>query len=348
MDDFADRVAIVTGAASGVGREVTRQLAGRGASVVAVDISPAISELAADTVVPLEGDTSVASTAERAVEAATGRFGRLDVLVNNSGYIVWKSIVDTSEEEWERVFAVNAKSMFLHCRAAIPVMQAQGGGAIVSTASISGMVGLPQQAAYCASKGAVVQLTRQLAVEYGPAKIRVNAVAPGAIDTPFLRNLVDSVDETIKSVKRMITALRPLVLDDLGITAAIEWQTQEFEERAGIPCDLTIVPANMVIDADRSTAIFRILQETLTNIARHAKAHSVTIILEGSSAEICLTVNDDGVGITETQANDDRSFGLIGIRERAAYWGGRTEIQGANNGGTTIIVHFPLEQGTPS
>jgi NAD(P)-dependent dehydrogenase (short-subunit alcohol dehydrogenase family) len=206
---FEGRAAIVTGAASGIGREVTRLLAERGASVVAVDISPAVGELEAERVVPLQGDTSVPDTAERAVAAARDAFDRLDVLVNNSGYIVWKPLAETTEEDWDRVMAVNVKSMFLFSRAAAPVIEAQGGGAIVNTASISGLVGLPTQVAYCASKGAVVQLTRVLAVELAPAKIRVNAVAPGAVDTQFLRQIVDSTDDPA-GLSASIAASHPL------------------------------------------------------------------------------------------------------------------------------------------
>jgi NAD(P)-dependent dehydrogenase (short-subunit alcohol dehydrogenase family) len=137
------------------------------------------------------------------------RFGRIDVLVNNAGHIVWKTLADTTEAEWDCVMAVNVKSMFLHCRAVLPAMLAQGGGAIVNTASISGLIGLPGQAAYAASKGAVVQLTRQLAVEYGGANIRVNAVAPGAVATPFLLDFVATLDDP-DGVAAEIKASHPL------------------------------------------------------------------------------------------------------------------------------------------
>jgi NAD(P)-dependent dehydrogenase (short-subunit alcohol dehydrogenase family) len=189
--DFDGKVAIVTGAAGALGRAVTGQLVERGASVVAVDVEPMTER---GTVAAVEGDVSAAATAESAVSAARERFGGLDVLVCNAGQIVWKPIVETTEEEWDRVQSVNAKGTFLFCRAAIPAMRERGGGAIVCTASISGVAGLPLQSAYSASKGAIVQLTRQLAVELAP-DIRVNAVAPGAIDTPFLHRLLQSSDD---------------------------------------------------------------------------------------------------------------------------------------------------------
>jgi NAD(P)-dependent dehydrogenase (short-subunit alcohol dehydrogenase family) len=209
MAEFEGRVAIVTGAASGVGRETTRLLTEAGASVVAVDVAETVARLESERVAPLAGDASVAQTADRAVAAARERFGRLDVLVNNAAMILYKGILDTDEAEWDRLFAVNVRSMFLHCRAAIPVMREAGGGAIVNTASISGVVGLAGQAAYAASKGAVVMLTRQLAVEFAPARIRVNAVGPGAIDTPFLRQFVDAQPDPA-AVADAIAASHPL------------------------------------------------------------------------------------------------------------------------------------------
>jgi NAD(P)-dependent dehydrogenase (short-subunit alcohol dehydrogenase family) len=205
------RVAVVTGAASGVGRATSELFRQRGAHVVAVDVAPTVHDLAAgdDGIAAVEGDAAEAATAEQAVATALERWQRVDILVNNAAMILWKSIVETTDEEWDRLLAVNVRSAFVHCRAVIPRMIEQGGGAIVSTASISGLVGLSGQAAYCTSKGALVQLTRQLAVEYGSQGIRVNAVAPGAIDTPFLRTFVDAQPDPA-ALEAAIAASHPL------------------------------------------------------------------------------------------------------------------------------------------
>jgi signal transduction histidine kinase len=169
----------------------------------------------------------------------------------------------------------------------------------------------------------------------------------GTNDSDSIRqitSMVEMIDTTIKSVKRMITALRPRLLDDLGLSAAIEWQAGEFQERTGIACEM-LIPDHIEIDSDRSTAIFRILQETLTNILRHAEAKRVTVHLSEREGVLELRVSDNGRGITEEQLNDPRSFGLIGIRERAYYWGGTVEMQGVQNEGTVIVVRMPIEEG---
>jgi NAD(P)-dependent dehydrogenase (short-subunit alcohol dehydrogenase family) len=181
-------VAIVTGAAGGVGRAVVELFAQLGASVVAEDVDPTVSSLfgGSERVAVLVGDVRDPRTAEAAAALAIDRFNGVHVLVNNAAVILSKDILTTSEEEWDTVMAVNVKGVFHHCRAVLPHFLAQASGSIVNVSSISGVVGLPQQAAYCASKGAIVQMTRQLAVEYADRGIRVNSVAPGAIDTPFL------------------------------------------------------------------------------------------------------------------------------------------------------------------
>ena len=207
MSEFEGRVAIVTGAAGGVGGEVVRLLHERGAKVVAEDIDPAVGDLAREGIVPVEGDVAQAATAEAAVEAALEHFGQVDVLVNNAARFLMKGILDTSDEEWDGLLSVNVRGVFVHSRAALPHLTQRDAAAIVNLASISGLVGLPSQAAYCATKGAIVQLTRQLAVEFAPQGVRVNAVAPGAIETPFL---LDALPPDPESILADIAASHPI------------------------------------------------------------------------------------------------------------------------------------------
>jgi len=185
------KVALVTGASGGIGRATVDLLTRRGARVVAEDIHDGVLSMASDLVAPIKGDVRKSQTAASAVELALTRFGRLDILVNNAATIVTKDILSTDEDEWNDVMAVNVTGVFHHCKAALKHMVGQKSGAIVSVSSISGLVGLPFQAVYCASKGAIVQLTRQLAIDYAPYGIRVNSVAPGSIDTPFLQRYLD-------------------------------------------------------------------------------------------------------------------------------------------------------------
>jgi NAD(P)-dependent dehydrogenase (short-subunit alcohol dehydrogenase family) len=183
--DLEGRAAIVTGAAGGVGREVVATLRRAGASVVAEDIDPAVEELAEDGVATLVGDVAEAATAERAVELARSRFGSVDVLVNNAAVYLVASILDTEEDDWDRVVRVNLRGVYVHARAALPALIAAR-GTMVNVASVSGVAGQRDQAAYAATKGAIVQLTRQLAIQHGPDGVRVNAVGPGAIETGFV------------------------------------------------------------------------------------------------------------------------------------------------------------------
>ena len=153
------------------------------------------------------------------------------------------------------------------------------------------------------------------------------------------------IDSAIQTVRKTATDLRPGILDDLGLTAAIEWQAQEFEKRTGIPCKLSILPEDMTIDPDRSTAIFRILQETLTNVARHAQAARVDIHLTRTDEALILKVKDNGIGITDHQATDSKSLGLLGIRERVRLWQGEVTISGTERLGTEVHVRLPIERG---
>lgn len=154
--------------------------------------------------------------------------------------------------------------------------------------------------------------------------------------------LKETVDDTIQAVRRIISKLRPRLLDDLGLTVAIEWQANDFQRHSGIVCEISIDPEEMEIDAKISTALFRIFQETLTNIARHSNATRVTASLIKNEASLELQVHDNGRGITGEQIRDPKSFGLIGIRERAQYWNGTAEFRGEPKKGTTVIVRIPL------
>jgi len=191
------KVAVVTGAASGIGLATARRFLECGVDgLVAVDIATVPEDLAGPSVERVRGDVSEESTALEFTRIATARFGRIDVLVANAGVSVVKAIHEHTPEEWDRVMNTNLKSMYWAARHVIPLMIRNGGGLILITGSISGVCGIPTQGAYGPSKGALHQLTRQMAVEYAPHNIRVNAIACGTVDTPIVHtSAVASGDE---------------------------------------------------------------------------------------------------------------------------------------------------------
>src|SRR5690606_19026396 len=185
MRDERERVALVTGAAGGVGGALIELLAGRGYGVVATDVSPAVEELASPAVLPVVADVSDSASAEQAVATAGREFGRLDLLVNNAARFLRKPIGEVTDADFDRLISTNVRGAFVHSRAAVEPLAATR-GVIVNVTSISGLVGMPNQSVYAITKGALVQLTRQLAIELAPRGVRVNAVAPGAIETDFI------------------------------------------------------------------------------------------------------------------------------------------------------------------
>jgi PAS domain S-box-containing protein len=165
-------------------------------------------------------------------------------------------------------------------------------------------------------------------------------------DRPELAERVQSavirIDGTIDTVRRIATELRPSVLDHLGLVAAVEWQAQEFEKRTGITVRLELSSAHPAVDDARATTVFRILQESLTNVARHAGAGHVDIALALGPEAVTLRVADDGRGISEAERTALRSLGLVGIRERAIACGGECTIEGRPGQGTTVFARIPL------
>ncbi len=196
--NLSGKTAIVTGGASGIGAEIVRLFLEAGARVVAVDVQPDFPTRSAhlrerfpDALRCVVGSVVEDATAASYTRTALDAFGRIDVMVNNAGVSIVKPIHEHTPEEWDRVFNTNVKGIYYSARHVVPVMKRQKSGLFLNTGSISSVVGIATQGAYGPSKGAIIQLTRQMAIEYAPDGIRSNAVCPGTVDTPMLRNAAD-------------------------------------------------------------------------------------------------------------------------------------------------------------
>ena len=240
-------VVLVTGAASGNGQAITSRFLADGATVAAVDVAPDALERAAEDwrdhgerLLCIVADVTDAAGIEAAIRAPVDHFDRLDVLVNNAGITGDQRATiahETPIEEFDRVMAVNVRGVYLGCRAALPIMLAQGGGIIVNIASVAGLVAFPGRAAYSTSKGAVIGLTRSIAAEWARDGIRVNAVAPWYIRTPL-------AEPVLKDPARLAAILARTPMGRVG----------EIEEVSGLttflclPASSYITGQNFVID----------------------------------------------------------------------------------------------------
>jgi NAD(P)-dependent dehydrogenase (short-subunit alcohol dehydrogenase family) len=213
---LAGKVALITGGASGIGRATALLFAREGAAVGLADVNLDAGHRVADEIAQAGGraffervDVTQAADCHRLVERALREFGRIDILFNNAGIIRRATVLDLSEDDWDRVMAVNVKSIYLLSREVIPHIQKAGGGTIINTASGWGLAGGAKAAVYCASKGAVVLLTKAMALDHGPQKIRVNCICPGDTDTAMLREEARQLGE---ETRRFLaeSAQRPL------------------------------------------------------------------------------------------------------------------------------------------
>lgn len=193
------------------------------------------------------------------------------------------------------------------------------------------------------------RLSREIHDELGQlltaAIIEVSSMAPARGGERLTRAL-ELLQRTIESVRRIAADLRPAVLDELGLVAAVENEVARFQQRTGIECELSIRPASLVLDPERSTAVFRVIQEAMTNVARHAAATRVEVRLRQSASETLLEIRDNGVGIDPAAVQSGRSFGLIGIRERVRHAGGTVDIEGVPGRGTIFTVRIPARTAT--
>lgn len=197
---LSNKVALITGSGSGMGRASAILFAHEGAKVSAVDINDKTGQETVNLVkgkggeaIFIRADVSKASDVENMIKKTVDTYGKLDILFNNAGIpMSFTPIEEVEEDLWDRIFAINVKSIFLACKYAVPIMKEQGGGIIINTASIIGVRPRPGLNAYLASKGAAIQLTKGLAIELAPHKIRVNCINPVATDTPMFPYFIDN------------------------------------------------------------------------------------------------------------------------------------------------------------
>jgi len=201
---------VVTGAASGIGRATARLFAERGARVVVADWNLEAGEETAEGIRREGGearfcqtDVSQAVEVERMVRFAAEQYGRLDVLFSNAAVQILGTLTETSEEEWDRIHSVNLKGVFLCSKYAIPEMIRGGGGSVINMASVLGLVGDPDLAAYCAAKGGVIALTKAAAIGYGPKGVRVNCICPGDVNTPMVQEYFEKDPDPLKARERV-------------------------------------------------------------------------------------------------------------------------------------------------
>jgi NAD(P)-dependent dehydrogenase (short-subunit alcohol dehydrogenase family) len=208
MSRLEGKVAIVTGAGRGIGHAIAQRFAAEGAIVVAANRSAGEGDAIVAEIHGRGGEAWFVSTdirvpedCERLIEHTERRYGRIDVLCNNAGVGLLRTVVETSLDEYAYLMDTNLRGAFLLCKYAIPGMVERRAGSIVNLASVASFVGFERDAAYCASKGALLMLTRQLALEYAPAGVRVNAICPGFIDTPELRHYCEQQDDPVAALE---------------------------------------------------------------------------------------------------------------------------------------------------
>ncbi len=211
-----NKIVIVTGGGSGIGRAVCDLFAAEGADLMVADRNAEAAEAAAAAAravgrraEAMAVDVADSAGVRRMIDDTVAAFGRIDVLVNNAGYGITGSVVETDETDWDALIAVNLRGVFLGCKYVIPVMRKQGGGAIVNTASVVAAIGIRDRAAYVASKGAVAALTRAMALDHVDDGIRVNAVAPGTIETAYFDRMFAGSDDPA-GLRRSLEARHPM------------------------------------------------------------------------------------------------------------------------------------------